>query len=101
MDVYLGRAQFTGPQTVVVNGRELRFAKAVVATGGSPRIPPIPGLAAAPYYTNATVFNLTELPRRMAVIGGGPIGLELAQAFRRFGAEVRPFPAPSIFPLRP
>ena len=63
----------------------------MVATGGTAAIPNIPGLKEAPYLTNATVFNLTELPQRMAVIGAGPIGIELAQAFQRFGSQVTVF----------
>ncbi len=91
VDVFVGRGKFTGPDTVEVNGKTLRFAKAVVATGGTAAVPKIPGLEKAPYLTNASVFNLTELPRRLAVIGAGPIGLELSQAFRRFGSEVTVF----------
>ena len=70
-----------------VDGRTLRFARAVIATGARPARPPIPGLDEAGYLTNETVFELTERPRRLAVIGGGPIGCELAQAFRRLGAR--------------
>jgi pyruvate/2-oxoglutarate dehydrogenase complex dihydrolipoamide dehydrogenase (E3) component len=88
VDVFLGQARFTGRETVEVGGRTLRFAKAVIATGARAARPPIPGLDAAGYLTNETVFTLTELPRRLAVIGAGPIGCELAQAFARFGAEV-------------
>ena len=66
----------------------LRFSKAVIATGARAVVPPIPGLADAGFLTNDTVFNLTELPARLAVIGGGPIGCELAQAFARLGSEV-------------
>ena len=62
--------------------------KAVIATGGSAAVPPIPGLAEAPYLTNASLFNLTDLPKRIIVMGAGPIGLEMAQSFRRFGSEV-------------
>tara|TARA_R110002096_G_scaffold91625_13_gene207325 strand:- start:2385 stop:4370 length:1986 start_codon:yes stop_codon:yes gene_type:complete len=91
VDVYMGRAKFTGPNTVEVNGKTLTFAKAVVATGGTAAIPPIEGLAEAPYLTNANVFNLTELPQRFGVIGAGPIGMELAQCFQRFGADVTVF----------
>ncbi|MEM1296463.1 MAG: FAD-containing oxidoreductase [Verrucomicrobiota bacterium] len=91
VDVYMGWARFTGPNTVEVNGKTLTFAKAVVATGGTAAIPPIEGLAEAPYLTNATVFNLTELPQRFGVIGAGPIGMELAQSFQRFGADVTVF----------
>ena len=88
VDVFLGDAQFTGRDTAAVNGRTLRFSRAVIATGARPAAPPIPGLAETGYLTNETVFSLTELPRRLAVIGAGPIGCEMAQAFRRLGAEV-------------
>ena len=91
VDVFIGRARFTGPNTVEVNGQTLTFAKAVVATGGSAAIPPIPGLKEAPYLTNANIFNLTELPPRLGVIGAGPIGMELAQSFQRFGSDVTVF----------
>jgi pyruvate/2-oxoglutarate dehydrogenase complex dihydrolipoamide dehydrogenase (E3) component len=88
VDVYLGAARFTGPDTVEVGGQTLRFRRACVATGARAVDPPIPGLKEAGYLTNETVFTLTDLPRRLAVIGGGPIGCELAQAFRRLGSEV-------------
>ena len=64
------------------------FRKALIATGARPLTPPIPGLAEAGYLTNENVFNLTECPRRLLVIGGGPLGCELAQAFCRFGSHV-------------
>ena len=98
VDVFMGRGRFTGPDTVEVNGKTLRFAKAIIATGATAAIPPIPGLKDAPYLTNATVFNLTRLPGRLAVIGSGPIGMELAQAFRRFGAEVTVFHRNQLLP---
>ena len=88
VDVYLGEARFTGRDTVEVDGRTLRFSKAVIATGARAVHPDVPGLALAGFLTNETVFNLTERPRRLAVIGGGPIGCELAQAMRRLGSEV-------------
>lgn len=88
IDVYIGDARFSGPDTVTVDGRELRFARACVATGARASAPPIPGLKETGYLTNETVFSLTELPRRLAVIGAGPIGCELAQSFARFGSEV-------------
>ena len=88
VDVYLGEARFAGPDTVSVADRTLRFTRAVVATGARATAPPIPGLAEAGYLTNETVFALTTLPARLAVIGAGPIGCELAQAFARFGAAV-------------
>lgn len=88
IDVYFGAAQFAGPDTVTVAGQVLRFRKALIATGARPRTPPIPGLAEAGYLTNENVFNLTECPRRLLVMGGGPLGCEMAQAFARFGAHV-------------
>ncbi len=91
VDVFQGRAAFTGKNSVEVNGKTLHFAKAVIATGGTAAIPNIEGLKESRYLTNSSVFNLTELPRRLGVIGAGPIGLELAQAFCRFGAEVTVF----------
>lgn len=87
-DVYQGRGRFVGPNAIEVNGKTLRFKVAVVATGGRAAVPPIPGLATAPYLTNATIFNLTSLPRRLVVLGAGAVGLEMAQAFRAFGSEV-------------
>ena len=88
VDVFLGSARFTSETTLDVGGATLRFGKALIATGARPARLPIPGLAGAGYLTNETVFNLTARPRRLAVIGGGPIGSELAQAFCRLGAEV-------------
>ena len=88
VDVFLGDARFAGRDRIAVGGHELRFTKAVIATGARATAPAIPGLAEAGYLTNETIFSLTELPQRLAVIGAGPIGCELAQAFRRFGAEV-------------
>jgi pyruvate/2-oxoglutarate dehydrogenase complex dihydrolipoamide dehydrogenase (E3) component len=71
-----------------VDGRQLRFRKAVIATGSDPVVPPIDGLQTGEYLTNESVFSLTELPARLVVIGGGPLACELAQAFRRLGSEV-------------
>ncbi len=88
VDVYYGSARFTGRDTVEVNGTVIRFAKAVIATGARAAVPPIPGLADAGFLTNHNVFNLTEQPSRLAVVGGGPIGSELAQTFARLGTEV-------------
>jgi len=87
VDVFLGEAHFTGPDTLSVEGTRLHFRKAVVATGARPDTPSIPGLVEAGYLTNEDVFDLTELPRRLLVIGGGPLGCELAQAFSRFGSR--------------
>ena len=91
VDVFIGKGRFTGRNTIEVNGQTLKFAKAVVATGGTAAVPNIPGLKSAPYLTNASIFNLTELPARMGVIGAVPIGLELAQAFQRLGSQVTVF----------
>jgi pyruvate/2-oxoglutarate dehydrogenase complex dihydrolipoamide dehydrogenase (E3) component len=88
VDVYLGQGAFTGPNTVEVAGQTLRFRRAVIATGARADRPTIPGLAEAGFLTNETVFSLTELPPRLAVIGAGPIGCELSQAFARFGSRV-------------
>jgi pyruvate/2-oxoglutarate dehydrogenase complex dihydrolipoamide dehydrogenase (E3) component len=91
VDLFIGKGVFTGKNTIEVNGKTLSFARAVVATGGTAAIPNIPGLKQVPYLTNATIFNLTELPARLGVIGAGPLGLELAQAFQRFGSQVTVF----------
>ena len=91
VDVFLGEAQFAGPDTVRVAGQTLRFKRAVIATGARAAEPPIPGLRDVGYLTNETVFNLTRLPARLAVMGGGPIGCELAQCFQRLGSQVNLF----------
>ncbi len=92
VDVFIGTARFAGADTVVVEGpagnRTLDFTKAAICTGARAAAPPIPGLTEAGYLTNETVFSLTELPPRLGVIGAGPVGCELAQAFARFGSRV-------------
>jgi pyruvate/2-oxoglutarate dehydrogenase complex dihydrolipoamide dehydrogenase (E3) component len=88
VDVYFGAARFTGPRTLEVDGRRIAFKRAVIATGARAATPPIPGIAEAGYLTNETVFSLTERPARLVVIGAGPIGCELAQAFQRLGSRV-------------
>ncbi len=88
VDVYLGEARFLTGNRVAVAGRELEFSKAVIATGARAVALPIPGLSEAGCLTNETLFSLTELPERLAVIGAGPIGCEMAQAFTRFGSQV-------------
>jgi len=88
IDVFLGEARFLDPHSAGVGDKTLRFKRAVVATGGRPATPQVEGLAAAGFLTNESVFSLTELPSRLAVIGGGPIGCELAQAFARLGSRV-------------
>ena len=88
VDVYLGDGRFASPDTIQVGDRTLNFRRAVIATGARATRPSIPGLEDVGYLTNETVFNLTELPRRLAVIGAGPIGCELAQGFARLGSQV-------------
>ncbi len=88
VDVFLGQARFTAPDRVTVGGAVLRFRRAVIATGARAAVPPIPGLAEAGYYTNETIFSLTERPDHLIVLGAGPIGCELAQAFARLGSRV-------------
>jgi pyruvate/2-oxoglutarate dehydrogenase complex dihydrolipoamide dehydrogenase (E3) component len=88
VDVFLGEGHFAGPDAVEVGGKILHFKRAVIATGARAVHPPIPGLAEAGFLTNETVFSLTEQPQRLAVIGGGPLGCELAQAFQRLGSKV-------------
>lgn len=87
VDVFFGHGRFTGAGVVEVGDAKLRFRRAVIATGARATQPPIPGLAEAGCLTNETVFDLEALPRRVAVIGAGPIGCELAQALARFGAQ--------------
>ncbi|REJ96909.1 MAG: mercuric reductase, partial [Planctomycetota bacterium] len=88
VDVYLGQASFSGPDTVEVGGQQLQFKRAVIATGARAAQLPIPGLAEAGVLTNESIFSLTELPPRLAVVGAGPIGSEMAQTFARFGSQV-------------
>ena len=88
VDVFLGDGRFVDSDTVEVDGKQLRFRRAVIATGARATPLPIPGLTESDYLTNETVFSLTELPKRLAVIGAGPIGCELAQTFARFGSQV-------------
>ena len=88
VDVFLGDGRFVDSDTVEVDGKKLRFRRAVIATGARAIPLPIPGLTESGYLTNETVFSLTELPKRLAVIGAGPIGCELAQTFARFGSQV-------------
>ena len=88
VDVFLGEGRFTGPESVTVDGSVLRFRRAVIATGARAAVPSIPGIEDAGYYTNETIFSLTERPERLLVLGAGPIGCELAQAFARLGSAV-------------
>lgn len=88
VDVHEGHARIVEPGMVEVNGERLRARNIVIATGTHPALPPIPGLAEVPFLTNENVFDVAALPRTLLVIGGGPIGTELAQAFARLGSTV-------------
>ncbi|MEO8506629.1 MAG: mercuric reductase [Betaproteobacteria bacterium] len=88
VDVIFGDGRFVAPDTFVVGDRRLTARSFVIATGSRPAVPPIPGLASTPYLTNETVFDLREPVPSLLVIGSGPIGCELAQAFRRLGSAV-------------
>lgn len=91
IDVFLGQGQFVASDALEVGGQRLLFRRAVIATGGRAAAPPIPGLDEVDYLTNETLFSLTELPAKLGVLGGGPIGSEMAQSFARFGCEVHLF----------
>ncbi len=86
--VIRGEARFTGADTVAVNGTTLKARRVVIAAGARAAVPPIPGLDTVPYLTNETLWQNRTCPRHLVVIGGGPIGLEMAFAHRRLGAEV-------------
>lgn len=88
VDVYFGQASFLDSNTVEVGGTKLQFKRAVIATGARAAAPPIPGLESVDYLTNETLFSLTSLPKRLGIIGAGPIGCEMAQTFAQFGSEV-------------
>ncbi|WP_082509855.1 MULTISPECIES: mercuric reductase [unclassified Rhizobium] len=88
IDIFFGEARFAGPDKLVVDATPLPFRKVLIATGARPKIPGIPGLKETGYRTSSTIFEMTALPKRLAVIGGGPLGCELAQAFCRMGAQV-------------
>lgn len=91
VDVFFGEARFKNENTITVEGQDLKFKKAVIATGARAVQPKIVGIEETGYLTNESVFSLTSLPKKLAVIGGGPIGCELAQAFQRLGSEVTLF----------
>ncbi len=88
VDVVIGEACITSPWTVVVNGETIRTRNIVVATGGRPFVPPIEGIDQVDYYTSDNLWDIREKPRKLAVLGGGPIGSELTQAFARLGVSV-------------
>jgi pyruvate/2-oxoglutarate dehydrogenase complex dihydrolipoamide dehydrogenase (E3) component len=88
VDVFLGNGQFVSRDTVMVGNQALKFKKAVIATGSRAALPKVPGLIEAGYLTNETIFSLVQMPRRLAILGAGPVGCELAQTFQRLGSEV-------------
>ena len=88
VDLYFGEARFDGPEAIVVEGKRLHFKRALIASGARPAVPEITGLAKAGYLTNENVFDLNECPPRLLVLGSGPLGCELAQAFCRMGSQV-------------
>ncbi len=88
VDVILGEAKITSPYVVEVDGRKITTRGIVIATGARPFVPPIPGLDQIDYLTSDNLWQLRELPQRLLVLGGGPIGCELSQAFARFGSQV-------------
>mmetsp|Transcript_4592 Transcript_4592/g.6135 ORF Transcript_4592/g.6135 Transcript_4592/m.6135 type:complete len:646 (-) Transcript_4592:91-2028(-) len=91
VDVFQGTAKFISKNEVEVDGKVLKFSKCILAMGGRPKLPPIPGIDTVNVLTNVSIFNLTKLPPRLGVIGAGPIGMEMAQAFARFGSNVTVF----------
>ncbi len=92
VDLFLGEGRFCGLDALEVGGRKLHFRRAVIATGARPSVPDLPGLREVGFLTSQTVFSLTDLPRRLAILGGGPAGCELAQAFAQFGSQVTLLP---------
>lgn len=88
VDVFLGEGRFTSADAITVGDARLTFRRAVIATGARAAVPPIPGLAETPFLTNETVFDLAHRPESLLVLGGGPIGCEMAQAFARLGTSV-------------
>ncbi|MEO1199897.1 MAG: FAD-dependent oxidoreductase [Pseudomonadota bacterium] len=88
VSVIQGTAEFVDKNTVEVGGQKIRARRFVIASGSTPFVPPVPGLDNVAYLTNETVFELKRLPRHLLIVGGGPIGIELGQAFRRLGSEV-------------
>ena len=88
VDVFFGDAKFVGSDSVMVEGARLKFKKALIAAGARPTLSSIPGLDEAGYFTSDTIFEITKRPNRLLIIGGGPIGCEMAQAFQRLGVRV-------------
>jgi len=96
--VILGEARFTGPDEMLAKGQRIRARRFVLATGSTAAVPPVPGLDGVPYLTNETVFDLATRPGHLVVLGGGPIGVEMAQAFRRLGSAVTLLERDTILP---
>lgn len=88
VEIIAGEARFTGHRTIRVGDRALSAPRIVIATGSRPRVPPIDGLAGVPFLTNETLWDLAVLPDHLVIVGAGPVGIEMAQAFRRFGSAV-------------
>ena len=88
VDVFLGHAQFIDTNQVLVNGKVLQFVRACIASGARPHVPEYPGLNNIKYHTSDSIFNLQVQPKRMLVVGSGPIGCELGQGFSRLGTDV-------------
>ena len=88
IDLAIAPAEFADPQTILVGGAAVTARRFILCPGAHPAPPPIPGLSDVPHRTYLDIFDLTELPPRLAVLGGGPIGVELAQAFSRLGSRV-------------
>jgi pyruvate/2-oxoglutarate dehydrogenase complex dihydrolipoamide dehydrogenase (E3) component len=88
IEIFFGEARFTGPTSVAVDAVSLHFDKALIATGARPRAADIPGLEDVGYLTSSTVFDIETVPRRLAIIGGGPLGCEMAQTFAHLGSHV-------------
>lgn len=99
VQVVEGSARFEDAHTIAVGSERLTARHIVIATGTRPTVPPIPGLSEVPFHTNETIFSISSLPRTLLVVGGGPIGIELAQAFTRLGSTVSVIDAaPTFFP---
>jgi len=98
VNVIQGAAKFTGPREIEVDGKRIQAKRFVISTGSRAMIPPIAGLDETPFYTNENIFDLTEAPKHLIVIGGGPIGIEMAQAHHQLGCEVSVLEMFSIMP---
>ena len=88
ISVIQGNVLFTSPKSLSIDEQNYRFAKAIIATGATPAVPPIPGLRESKYLTSENIWELAELPEKLVVLGAGSIGCELGQAFSRLGAQV-------------